>query len=372
MNLQNPHNDLFGFTFNDKQSVITFIKNFLPKEIRDNVDYEAFHREDTTYVTKEMKTFYADKVWSTKWGKTDKSIKVSFLFEHKSQPENPWLQLIQYLLEGYRQQILEQQKINKANKEKRRIRLTAIIPILFYHGEGKWQYRKFEDYFDLPDPYLKRFIPNFDYLLTDLANYSDKELLALEVSFLLSTLLLLKHKSDKTFIQQNYQEIFIFVEQLKEHPNTGNFLEIMILYLFRTYKLEKQEVMDIVKDLPTDVQDTAMTTYEIAVAEGEKKGMKKGETIGLKKGKFILALEIALDLLVEKLNISNQRIAKITKLPVTFIKNIRTHFQQKELAKANEVVLKAFKKISALEKIEIANLKKLVKKHYLKFQKKQK
>ena len=107
MNLQNPHNDLFGFTFNDKQSVITFIKNFLDKEIVDHLDFTAFHREDTTYVTKEMKTFYADKVWSTKWKTSDKSIKISFLFEHKSQVENPWLQLMQYLLEGYRQQILE-------------------------------------------------------------------------------------------------------------------------------------------------------------------------------------------------------------------------------------------------------------------------
>ena len=74
MNLQNPHNDLFGFTFNDKQSVITFIKNFLDKEIVDHLDFTAFHREDTTYVTKEMKTFYADKVWSTKWKTSDKSL----------------------------------------------------------------------------------------------------------------------------------------------------------------------------------------------------------------------------------------------------------------------------------------------------------
>lgn len=74
MDLHNPHNDLFGFTFNDKQSVITVIKRFLDKKIVDNLDFEAFHREDTTYVTKEMKTFYADKVWSTKWGKTDKSV----------------------------------------------------------------------------------------------------------------------------------------------------------------------------------------------------------------------------------------------------------------------------------------------------------
>ena len=197
------------------------------------------------------------------------------------------MQLIQYLLEGYRQQILEQQKANKANKQKKRIRLTVIIPILFYHGEGKWQYRKFEDSFDLPDPYLKQFIPNFNYLLTDLANYSDEELFTLEVSFLLSTLLLLKHKGDKAFIKQHYREIFIFVEEFKDNPNTGNFLEIMILYMFRSHKLEKQEVMDIVKDLPIAVQETAMTTYAIAVAEGEKKGLKKGEAIGLEIGKTI-------------------------------------------------------------------------------------
>ncbi len=133
----------------------------------------------------------------------------------------------------------------------------------------------------------------------------------------------MKHKSDKAFIQQHYQEIFIFVEELKDNLNTGSFLEIMILYLFRTYKLEKQEVMDIVKDLPVDVKDVAMTTYDIAVAEGEKKGLKKGMAIG----EFKSILEIALDLLVEELSMTNQRIAKIAKLPVAFIKNIKKHFQ---------------------------------------------
>ena len=42
--------------------------------------------------------------------------------------------------------------------------------------------------------------------------------------------------------------------------------------------------MDIVKDLPIAVQETAMTTYAIAVAEGEKKGLKKGEAIGIREG----------------------------------------------------------------------------------------
>lgn len=60
------------------------------------------------------------------------------------------------------------------------------------------------------------------------------------------------------------------------------------------------------------------------------------------------------------------------KLPIAFIKNIKTHFQEKELTKSYEVVLKAFKKIGTLEKEEVTNLKKLVKKHYLKFQKKKK
>jgi len=126
--------------------------------------------------------------------------------------------------------------------------------------------------------------------------------------------------------------------------------------------------MDIVKDLPTDVKDTAMTTYEIAVAEGEKKGLIKGMAIG----EFYFALKVALDLLAEEQNMPNQRIAKIAKLPVTFIKNIKDYFQQKELSKANVIILKAFKKITTPEKEKVTHLKKIIKKHYLKFQKKNK
>ncbi len=371
MDLHNPHNDLFGFTFNDKRSVITFIKNFLPKQIIENLDFNYFIREDTSHITKEMKAFFSDKVWSSKWKGTATNVKVSFLFEHKSSPENPWIQLNQYLIEGYRQQILELRSTNKRVKQKRRIRFTVIIPILFYHGEQAWHYRPFEDYFDVPDPYLKQFIPSFQYLLTDLSKYTDKELFALEIGFLFSTLLLLKHKRDKDFIKQNHEEIFIFVEKLRNDPISDDFLEIMILYILKTYNMEKQEVIDIVKTLPPKVKLETMSTYDKLIAEGvikgKAEGKAEGKSLGLKQGK----LEVALYLLVEvKMDIA--QVAKATDISKTFIQQILTGFDKKALIKTQEIVLKSIKKINVLTKKEENDLSKLIKKYYQLFQKKKK
>lgn len=359
MDLHNPHNDLFGFTFNDKQSVITFVKKFLPKPITDNLDYSYFVREDTSHITKEMKAFFSDKVWSSRWKGTTTPIKVSLLFEHKSSPENPWIQLNQYLLEGYRQQILEQRAANKKAKKRQPIRLTVIIPILFYHGEQTWHYRDFDEYFDLPDPYLKRFIPNFQYLLTDLSQYTDEELFAMEVGFLLSTLLLLKNKRNKDFIKQYHEEIFIFVEQLKDDPVMDDFLNIMILYILKTYDLEKEEVMNIAKELPPKVEKIAKSAYDRFVEEGK--------AIGLKEAK----LEVALSLLVE-IKLEMPQIVKATNIPLTLLQQIKDNYQKKQLAKAQAAVLKYLKKNYKLDKTDIDSFNKLIEKYYLLFHKKEK
>ena len=145
MEINNPHDGWFSFTFNDKLSVIQFGQKFFPTAIGKQLDFDSFQKEDTSYVTEELRPFYSDKVWSCLWQGTQKRVKVSFLFEHKSYLENPWLQLHRYLVEGYRNQTQQQKAVNKKNKTKTPIRLTPIIPVLFYHGTGKWNYHSFEN-----------------------------------------------------------------------------------------------------------------------------------------------------------------------------------------------------------------------------------
>ena len=383
MKINHPHDSLFGFTFNDKGSVIQFGKKFFPADIVEYLDFESFQKEDTSYITEQLQSFYSDKVWSCTWKGTEKPVKVSFLFEHKSYVENPWLQLLRYLLEGYRQQILQQQEANKSRKTKRPIKLTVIIPIIFYHGDGKWHYRSFEDQFDLPHPILKRYLPSFQYILTDLANYSDEELIAMEIGFLLSTLLLLKHKSDKDFLKQFHREIFIFVEHLPDNPSTDSFLEAMIIYISRTNIFEAMELKELIEQLPSKVKSKSMTTFDKLILEGKNIGIKEGKSIGIKEGKsigikegeaigaFKKGIQFVLVAIAKKSQFTSTEISEFSGIATPLIVQIRNSFKEKKLTKANQVILKAFQKITPLSKEERATMRKMVKKYYLQFNKKQ-
>ena len=66
MKINHPHDRLFGFTFNDKPSVIQFAQKFFPAEIAENLVLDSFQKEDTSYINEELQPFYSDKVWSFK------------------------------------------------------------------------------------------------------------------------------------------------------------------------------------------------------------------------------------------------------------------------------------------------------------------
>ena len=65
----------------------------LTAEIAAEIDINSLELDTTTYINKKLEELYSDIVYTAKT-KNDKSVKVAFLFEHKSYPEKyPRLQL---------------------------------------------------------------------------------------------------------------------------------------------------------------------------------------------------------------------------------------------------------------------------------------
>ncbi len=93
-------------------------------------------------------------------------VKISVLYEHKSyKPDNEYLQLLRYMLSIW--------EFQTTNKEE----LSIVIPVIFYHGKGKWKHKSFFDHLNCTDKGLQKFIPDFSYILTDLREYSDSQLI---------------------------------------------------------------------------------------------------------------------------------------------------------------------------------------------------
>ncbi len=177
MALEKPHDKFFKSTFSIKEVAQDYIEQFLPKEVSNSLNLNTLEHSDTSYVDNALSEHFSDIVYHCE-SKGSEPIRISLLFEHKSYvPQYPHLQLLRYLVNAWEND-LKDKKI-----------LTVTIPIILYHGQRKWHYKPFNKYFKLPNEKLTKYIPNFDYHLSDLSNYSDENLLQLKAGFLINTLL---------------------------------------------------------------------------------------------------------------------------------------------------------------------------------------
>ena len=52
----------------------------------------------------------------------------------------------------------------------------VVLPVIVYHGKEAWRSRRLREYFEGIDETFYQFLPEFEYLLTDLGVYSNEEI----------------------------------------------------------------------------------------------------------------------------------------------------------------------------------------------------
>ncbi len=375
------HDRLFRETLSRRSQAILFFKNFLPEDISKHLDFRTLKLQNTSFVNERLENHFSDIVYTCKWKNSDQEAYLTLLLEHKSYPEKyPQLQLLRYMLEGYEYQ-LKQKEL-----------LSLIIPVVLYHGKQEWKAKPFKEYFNLPHPVYGMFVPSFDYILVNLADYADEQILAIGMSFLASSLLLFKHKQDKDFVLNNYRQIFIFVEGYESKSETLKYLDTLILYVFQSFDIERKEILDIIEDLPKNVSEMFVSTYdqavesgkikgeEIGIKKGEQIGIKKGEQIGIKKGEqigikkgeeigmkkgeqigaekatLLNAIKTVVKLLREASMLDDATVAKVSSMPVNFVSQLRPMLERADKKQAQTIINKALKEVPSISEEEKKDL----------------
>ncbi len=270
----NLHDKLFKVAFSEKELVIDFINNFLPKQIQEKIDTNSLSLQPNSYITPSLKEFYSDIVYSAKFGKGE--IELCLLFEHKSYvPPYPHLQILRYLVEAWFQMIVQGKKGGS-------LKLKPIIPMIIYHGADTWHHKRFESYFSEMDPVLKAFFPSFDYLLTDLGTFSDEELSEKPLGILHQALLLLKHTRYQKDIKSFFLKIFSSLEPYSEPNQYTELIKSYSVYICGVGGIEREIFINLVGQLPSNINKRVMTIYEEFIKEGEKRGEKRGIEIAKK------------------------------------------------------------------------------------------
>ena len=221
--IKNPHNNFFIKCFSNKAIAKGYFKSHLPSEVIGQLDFRTLKLSSDTFIDAHLKPHYSDLIYTCKW-KKESEVFLSIIIEHQSKkPAIPHLKMLRYLLNGFDYQIAQQK--SSFAKRSGRTQLSVIIPMFLYHGKTKWKFQPFFDFFEPSSGYFQQFIPNFAYILDNLTATSDEELKDKKLGYLVSTLLLLKHFRDKSYIINQAASIFRYALKYSED---GDMLDVFI------------------------------------------------------------------------------------------------------------------------------------------------
>jgi len=233
-------------------------------------------------------------------------------------------------------------------EEKNKLGLSLIIPIIFYHGKEEWEKRKLSEYFGGIDESFKKFIPEFDYILSDLSKVEDEkikeELFKRDINKAFSLLLKYIFYIDK--LKLHLEEIFEIIKPLIEDEKEGHYFITIITYLLNSSNIslsEIKEVVDKISEVGGEVMvTTAMRLRKEGKIEGKIEGKKEGLIEGEIKGKIEGRIE-------GKQNSIIRQMAKKFGITEYEVKSIQSCREEKRLDLALEEILFANSKEDVLK-----------------------
>lgn len=258
------------------------MNNYLPQSIISIVDLNALEPQKDSFINEELQEVFSDMLFRVNININKREGYIYFLFEHKSYTSrNISFQLLKYMLEIW------DAKVKKENCSE----LLIIIPLVIYHGSDEWNIKTtlgemIKGYKELPED-VKKYVPDYEYLLYDLSSYTDEEIKGeVQLRILLTIFRDVFTKDNKAIIET----VLRAAEHLGklENQQTGiEYFETFMKYILNaSRKLTKEDVEDIIKKVEASYpegSEVVMTLAEQFREEGELTGELRGETKALSK-----------------------------------------------------------------------------------------
>lgn len=253
--INNPHDKFFKETFTQKDNAVSFLKNYLPEDIQELINPEEIKIEKDSFISEELKECFSDILYRVDF--KEKEGYIYTLFEHKSNPDvNTGLQLLEYMVKIW--------QAKKSQKEQ----LPVIIPLVVYHGQDSWNIAtQFSDMLELPADNLLQYTPDFTYILHDLSQYDDQDIIGTDE--LRARLKVMKHIKDhiENLLRQYAEE-----QRLSQLPSAA-------IYIFTVRDETIDEIIQKIIEINNQGVQVMKTTAEQLIEEGKKEGKKEGINI---------------------------------------------------------------------------------------------
>ncbi len=273
MEIKNVHDKFFKETFSRTDVATNFLEEFLPPNFVQKLELSSLTIDNNSFIDENLEERFADILYTCNYGDKGK-VKLAFLYEHKSYKEDyPHWQLNQYMINVWQSGV-------KQNKEKP----LVVIPIVIYHGKGKWDYQPMRSYFDNLDESLLKFLPEFEYYLVDLNKVPDQQITNFKNKFLSISTLLFKYNRYKKYVKRIENDLVNLLKLIDNQENNP-FSVSVILYIQNTDGLTITEIVSIFTKVSVNLNNIVMTTAQQLINQGievkEIMTIKKGLQLGL-------------------------------------------------------------------------------------------
>lgn len=314
ISLKHPHDSFFKKLFDNEENIRDFLKAYLPKDLKKEIDFKTIKISDTEKENKKHKKYYLDLSVDCQLRDTD--TKIYIIFEHKSYHDKLTLiQTLNYCLTIWESEI-----------ENRKEYLTPIIPYIFYHGKSKSKLKSnFREYFK-PNEILDGYLMDFKFVIFDTTQIKNHDIIeSIDNLYLSASILLMKNifkdikelkpilKSIVTLDDDRVIRLFEYIVVMKD-IDKEKFQEILI-------EIKGEDKM------PSLAQRWLEEGIQQGMQKGMQQGMQQGIQIGVKKGKeegivegifetaivMIQDFQIAIDDVAQKLNIRKDELLEYIK-----------------------------------------------------------
>ncbi len=271
--INNPHDSFFKRLFGNLATAADFMRSYLPSAVVSVVDLDTLALEKESFIDPKLRSHFSDLLFRVRLA-AGGDLYVYLLLEHKSTPD-VWVafQLLRYIVRFW-ERLYDQG----------RAKLPAVIPIVFYHGEDRWNVsRQFSALIEggrIAE--LQKYVLDFEYDLRDLSASGGEEIKG--HARLRTGLELLRHVYDED-LGQRLPDIFRHLRGMNR-ADALEYLETLLAYLSKAgKKVKSEEIVEAMEQvIPREEFGDVAPFAKAWIAEWEKQGLEKGMEKGLEKG----------------------------------------------------------------------------------------
>ncbi|MFD3274304.1 Rpn family recombination-promoting nuclease/putative transposase [Paenibacillus dendritiformis] len=261
------HDSSYRFLLSSKKLFVELLRSFVHKGWVQSIDETNVQEIPHSFILQDFKRKEADLVYRVQLNGQEVVFYLLLEMQSKVDFQMPY-RLLLYQVEIWRY-LLKDEKKGRTNRKN--FRLPPVVPIVLYNGKQRWtvnrQFRKLLNNEEMFGPELL----DFEYLLIDVARYTEEELLSL--SNTIGSVFLLDQTEDQAQLLERLGKLMHTIQQLPEESQQ-KFVAWMANILLHKLPENEAHIHEFVQSVKGDV---SVMGLEKILNDIERKGEQKAK-----------------------------------------------------------------------------------------------